>query len=186
MNYYLEQEQDAAFTENYPWRGLFGLVFWDIIYDANVQAIHHPLQRAPSDFYLPDFYLKRETLLKKRLDELAETGQWQAHIETVFHAKYGITNVLVDWSETLLDLVHQLIALLDPAQLRLILLEMARNLRENTRGFPDLLVWNETGTYSFVEVKSPTDHLSAQQLHWMEYFQAIGVPGKVVRVIWEL
>ncbi len=185
MNYYLEQGQDAAFTENYPWRGLFGLAFWDIIYDANVQAIHHPLQRAPSDFYLPDFYLKRESLLKKRLDELATTADWQQHIEGVFHAKYGITNVLVDWSETLLDLVHRLIALLDPAQLRLILLEMARNLRENTRGFPDLLVWDETGTYSFVEVKSPTDHLSAQQLHWMEYFQAIGVQGKVVRVVWE-
>ncbi len=185
MNHYLERGQDAAFTENYPWRGLFGLVFWDIIYDANVQAIHHPLQRAPSDFYLPDFYLKREILLKKRLDDLATTADWQGHIEQVFHAKYGITNVLVDWSETLLDLVHRLIDLLDPAQLRLVLLEMARNLRENTRGFPDLLVWDEAGTYSFVEVKSPTDHLSAQQLHWMEYFQTIGVPGKVVRVIWD-
>lgn len=185
MNYYLEQEQEAAFTENYPWRGLFGLVFWDIIYDANVQAIHHPLQRAPSDFYLPDFYLRREALLKKRLAELADRADWQQHIEQVFHAKYGITNVLVDWSETLLDLVHRLVELLDTEQLRLILLEMARNLRENTRGFPDLLVWDEAGTYSFVEVKSPTDHLSAQQLHWMEYFQAIGVKAKVVRVIWE-
>lgn len=185
MNYYLEQEQEAAFTENYPWRGLFGLVFWDIIYDANVQAIHHPLQRAPSDFYLPDFYLRREALLKKRLAELADRADWQQHIEQVFHAKYGITNVLVDWSETLLDLVHRLVELLDTEQLRLILLEMARSLRENTRGFPDLLVWDEAGTYSFVEVKSPTDHLSAQQLHWMEYFQAIGVKAKVVRVIWE-
>ncbi len=186
MNHYLEQGQDAAFTENYPWRGLFGLVFWDVIYDANVQAIHHPLQRAPSDFYLPDFYLKRELSLKKRLAELPTTADWKAHVERLFHAKYGITNVLVDWSETLLDLVHRLIDLLDPTQLQLILLEMARNLRENTRGFPDLLVWDETGTYSFVEVKSPTDHLSAQQLHWMEYFQAIGVHGKVVRVVWEM
>ncbi|MBC8155919.1 MAG: VRR-NUC domain-containing protein [Bacteroidetes bacterium] len=184
MNHYLEQGQDAAFTENYPWRGLFGLTFWDIIYDADAQAIHHPLQRAPSDFYAPDFYLKREVLLKNRLDALASTADWQQQVERMFHAKYGIANVLVDWSETLLDLVHRLIMLLDPAQLRLILLEMARNLRENTRGFPDLLVWDEEGTYSFVEVKSPTDHLSAQQLHWMEYFQAIGVPGKVVRVVW--
>ena len=25
MNHYLEWGYDAAFTENYPWRGLFGL-----------------------------------------------------------------------------------------------------------------------------------------------------------------
>ncbi|QIP16371.1 VRR-NUC domain-containing protein [Spirosoma aureum] len=186
MNDYLEQGYDAAFTENYPWRGLFGLVFWDIIYDANVQAIHHPLQRAPSDFYLPDFYLKREDLLKKRLWELETKDDWRRHTGRMFNAKYGITNVLVDWSDELMTLVKRMIDLLDVDQLRLILLEMARNVREHTRGFPDLLVWNEQGQYDFVEVKSPTDHLGPQQLHWLEFFQTIGVHGKVVRVIWEL
>lgn len=186
MNYYLEQDFDAAFTENYPWRGLFGLVFWDIIYDANVSAIHHPLQRAPSDFYLPDFYIKREALLKNRLTELTTKDDWRRHTGRMFNAKYGITNVLVDWSDELLTLVQRMIELLDIEQLRLILLEMARNVREHTRGFPDLLIWNEQGNYEFVEVKSPTDHLGPQQLHWLEFFQTIGVHGKVIRVIWEL
>ncbi|WP_018617735.1 VRR-NUC domain-containing protein [Spirosoma luteum] len=186
MNYYLEHDFDAAFTENYPWRGLFGLVFWDIIYDANVSAIHHPLQRAPSDFYLPDFYLKRENLLKNRLTELTTKDDWRRHTGRMFNAKYGITNVLVDWSDELLTLVQRMIELLDIEQLRLILLEMARNVREHTRGFPDLLIWNEQGEYEFVEVKSPTDHLGPQQLHWLEFFQTIGVHGKVIRVVWEL
>lgn len=186
MNYYLEEGYDAAFTENYPWRGLFGLVFWDIIYDANVSAIHHPLQRAPSDFYLPDFYFKREELLKKRLTDLADKDDWRRHTGRMFNAKYGITNVLVDWSDELLGLVQRMIDLLDTEQLRLILLEMARNVREHTRGFPDLLIWNEAGFYAFVEVKSPTDHLGPQQLHWLEFFQTIGVRGKVVRVVWEM
>jgi len=185
MNHFLEAGRDAAFTENYPWRGLFGLVFWDIIYDANVSAIHHPLQRAPSDFYLPDFYLKREQGLRQRLASLVTRDDWHGHIGQVFTAKYGITNVLVDWSEELRELVDRMIDLLDPEQLRLVLLEMARNLRENTRGFPDLLVWTEEGTYEFIEVKSPTDHLSAQQLHWLEFFQTIGVPARVLRVEWE-
>ncbi|KAB7732772.1 VRR-NUC domain-containing protein [Rudanella paleaurantiibacter] len=185
MNYYLEQDFDAAFTENYPWRGLFGLVFWDIIYDANVSAIHHPLQRAPSDFYLPDFYLRRAELLRKRLTELETPDDWRRHVGRMFNAKYGITNVLVDWNDELLHLVNQIITVLDVEQLRLILLEMARNVREHTRGFPDLLIWNEAGQYEFVEVKSPTDHLGPQQLHWLQFFQTIGVRAKVVRVIWE-
>lgn len=186
IEYYLGKQYQATFTENYPWRGLFGLVFWDIIYDANVSAIHHPLQRAPSDFYLPDFFVKREDLLKKRLHELTTSDDWRRHTGRMFNAKYGITNVLVDWTDELLALVHRLIDLLDVEQLRLILLEMARNLREHTRGFPDLLVWNEQGVYEFVEVKSPTDHLGPQQLHWLEFFQTIGVHSKVIRVIWEL
>ncbi|WP_288428566.1 VRR-NUC domain-containing protein [uncultured Spirosoma sp.] len=185
MNYYFEQGYDAAFTENYPWRGLFGLVFWDIIYDANVSAIHHPLQRAPSDFYLPEFYRKREDLLKKRLAELTTKDDWRRHTGRMFNAKYGITNVLVDWSDELMKLVLRFIDVLDVEQLRLILLEMARNVREHTRGFPDLLIWTDDGQYSFVEVKSPTDHLGPQQLHWLEFFQTIGVHGKVNRVIWE-
>ena len=184
MNHFLETGWEASFTENYPWRGLFGLVFWDIIYDANVQAIHHPLQRTPSDFYLPDFYVKREELLKKRLADLKTRDDWKKHIETVFFEKYGITNVLVDWNEELLSLNLQMVALLEPAQLGLIMLEISRNLRENTRGFPDLLIWNEQGAYEFVEVKSPTDHLGAQQLHWLEFFQLIGVHARVLRVIW--
>ncbi|OIN57245.1 VRR-NUC domain-containing protein [Arsenicibacter rosenii] len=184
MAHYMASGYHAAFTENYPWRGLFGLVFWDIIYDAGVQAIHNPLQRAPSDMYLPDFYLKREELIKKRLTELATKDDWRVHVGRMFNAKFGMANMLVDWSDSLLALVNQLIAVLDVAQLRLILLEMARNVREHTRGFPDLLVWRDSGEYAFVEVKSPTDHLGAQQLHWLEFFQTIGVTGMVLRVIW--
>ena len=170
MNYYLEQGYDAAFTENYPWRGLFGLIFWDIIYDAGVSAIHNPLQRAPSDFYLPEFYRKREGMFRNRLAELVTKDDWKRHAGRTFNAKHGITNVLVDWSDELLTLVYRFIEVLDVEQLRLVLLEMARHVREHTRGFPDLLVWNEAGEYDFVEVKSPTDHLGPQQLHWLEFF----------------
>ncbi|WP_234733115.1 VRR-NUC domain-containing protein [Tellurirhabdus bombi] len=184
MNHYLEQGWEAAFTENYPWRGLFGLVFWDIIYDANVSAIHHPLQRAPSDFYSVDFYLKREEALKGRLTELATREAFREQVEGVFFGKYGITNVLVDWNEELLSLAHQIIDLLEPEQLGLVLLEMSHNLREHTRGFPDLLIWNDEGKYEFIEVKSPTDHLGSQQLHWLQFFQTIDVKARVLRVDW--
>ena len=184
IQYYAERGQQAAFTENYPWRGLFGLVFWDIIHDATVQAIHHPLQRAPSDFYAPDFYPKRETQFRNRLAELTTQDQWRQHVGRTFNAKYGLTNALIDWSDDLLTLINRIIERLDVAQLGLILLEMARNVREHTRGFPDLLTWDDAGGYEFVEVKSPTDHLGPQQLHWLEFFRIIGVRAKVVRVVW--
>jgi len=72
---------------------------------------------------------------------------------------------------------------LTPEQIHAVLLEMAYNLRENTRGFPDLLVWDET-EYSFIEIKSPTDHLSSRQLHWLHFFANHGINSRIVRVKW--
>ncbi len=183
-DYFTENGYGAVHAENYPWRGLFGLIFWDIIYDTNVQAIHHPLQRMPSDFHQPDFYRKRAPQIRQRLVELETSEQFEQALTTTFIEKFGIANVLVDWNEVLLELVQLIAKSLTPLQLRAILLEMAVNLRENTRGFPDLMVWGKEGL-ELVEVKSPTDHLSAQQLHWMHFMADLGVKARVLRVEWK-
>ncbi|GHB80387.1 VRR-NUC domain-containing protein [Persicitalea jodogahamensis] len=185
MEYFRELGYEAAFSENEPWRALFGLVFWDIIYDTNVRAIHHPLQRVPSDFFLPDFYIKRESLLKNRLSELTDRESYSTLVKETYIEKFGTANVLVAWFEGQLELVLRLIRYLEPAQLGAILLEMAKHLRENTRGFPDLLIWKDD-EYDIVEVKSPTDHLSSQQLHWQHFFENIGVNSRVLRVEWTM
>ncbi|MEZ4900595.1 MAG: VRR-NUC domain-containing protein [Spirosomataceae bacterium] len=182
-DYFIEQGYGAIHAENYPWRGLFGLIFWDIIYDTNVQAIHHPLQRMPSDFYQPDFFRKRAPQIRQRLAALDTSQKYEQTLESTFIEKFGTANVLVDWNEVLLELVRLIAQSLNPPQISAILLEMATNLRENTRGFPDLMVWNEAGL-ELIEVKSPTDHLSAQQLQWMHFMAALGVKARVLRVQW--
>lgn len=182
-DYFIENGYGAVHAENYPWRGLFGLVFWDVIYDTNVQAIHHPLQRMPSDFHQPDFYRKRVSQIRQRLAELDTSEKFEQALESTFIEKFGVANVLIDWNEILLELVRLIAKSLTPLQLRAILLEMAVNLRENTRGFPDLMVWSSEGL-ELIEVKSPTDHLSAQQLHWMHFMADLGVKARVLRVEW--
>ena len=61
------------------------------------------------------------------------------------------------------------------------MLKIAENLVENSRGLPDLLVWSENH-YEFVEIKSPNDTLSSQQLFWLRYFKELGVNAKVLRI----
>jgi len=183
IHYYREQGYNAVFSENEPWRMLFGLLFWDIIYDTNVKAIHNPLQRVPSDFFLPDFYYKRSDQLLERMN-LANTRQAiQDIVLKTYEEMFGTTNVLVSWYDGALDKVLTLISWLSPEQMHAVLLEIAYNLRENTRGFPDLLVWNET-EYAFIEIKSPTDHLSSRQLHWQHFFAEHQVQSRIVRVKW--
>lgn len=183
IHYYREQGFQAFFSENEPWRSLFGLLFWDIIYDTNVQAIHNPLQRVPSDFFLPDFYIKRSAQLKERMKVADSREAIEQIVTQTYEEKFGTTNVLVSWYEGSLEKVLTVISLLKPQQIHAILLEIAFNLRETTRGFPDLLVWNDT-EYSFIEIKSPTDHLSSRQLHWQHFFAEHGVCSRIVRVNW--
>lgn len=183
ITYYQEQGYNAFFSENEPWRALFGLLFWDIIYDTNVQTIHNPLQRIPSDFFLPDFYFKRSEQLKERLAAAHSREIIDELVTQTFTDKYGITNVLVPWYDGALEKVLTLTSLLSPEKIHKIMLEMALNLRENTRGFPDLLVWNDDD-YAFIEIKSPTDHLSSRQLHWQHFFAEHGVQSRIVRVNW--
>lgn len=184
IDYYERHGKKATFTENHLWRSLFGLLFWDIIFDTDTLAIHHPLQRSPSDLFKPTFFEKRKERMEERLLMLENIDATTIYIHNIFFEKYGITNPLVDWYGGLFPLILTLLEKLSPEQISLIMLEMARNLRENVRGFPDLMMWSD-GEYCFVEVKSPTDSLSNQQLYWQRFFEKINVQSKVLRVEWQ-
>ncbi|MFN8356678.1 MAG: VRR-NUC domain-containing protein [Spirosomataceae bacterium] len=184
IHYMLEKGRMAIFAENHLWRCLFGLLFWDVIFDTEALAIHHPLQRSPSDLYKPQFWEKRRNRLVERLELLQQPADLQRHLDELFAEKMGVINPMVDWFEGLREVANVAFALLPPGALGKVMLEMAKNMRENTRGFPDLFTWSETD-YEFIEVKSPTDNLSAQQLFWLHFFEEVGIKSKVLRIEWE-
>lgn len=182
-DYFNRHEQAAFFSENFLWNTLFGLLFWDIIFDAGSAAIHHPLQRSPSDMFKPTFFDKRREAMIERMELLDNQAEMLQYFEKIFVEKFGIQNPMVFWSPELLSMVMAVLHKIPADALKKVLLEMATNLRENTHGFPDLFVWSDND-YSFVEVKSPTDHLSSQQLYWLHFFERVGVKSKVLRVEW--
>jgi hypothetical protein len=184
INYYQERGMKAEFTENHLWRSLFGLLFWDIIFDTDSLAIHHPLQRSPSDLFKPTFFEKRKEKMEERLKILEDEDATTVYMNRIFFEKFGLTNPLVEWYGGLFPLILTVLEKLSSEQITLITLEMAKNLRQNLRGFPDLFIWAD-GEYSFIEVKSPTDSLSNQQLFWLRFFESINVRSKVLRVEWK-
>ena len=184
LEYYQDLGYQGVHTENYLWRSFFGLLFWDIIFDQDCEALHHPMQITPTDFYTPAFLQKRKPQLLDRLQVLQYDDRFFRLIQYHYETKIGISNPMVGWHDSILPLIAQCYECLKPGQISNVLLEMARDLKENTRGFPDLFVWNDT-TYRFIEVKSPNDHLSAQQLYWLHFFQKQEVKAEVIRVEWK-
>jgi len=172
---------NGMFSENLLWNSLFGLLFWEEIFDDQQDAFHHPFQYSPSDWRSEDFYLKRSEAINQKLDMVEDHQAFTQHLETVFKLKYGTSTPLIIWYEELLEHLILFTDCLTSEQIIRILTEMARNPKSNTKGFPDLFVW-KTDTYRFIEIKSPNDKLSAQQLYWLDLFEAIGIESEVLNI----
>lgn len=183
MQHFIEQGQEAMYSENQLWRSLFGLLFWDIVFDQDVPVYHSPLQRAPSDFYLPHFLDQRQERMQERISLLSSREKMLRFLEEVCEEKWGLVNPLVGWHENTLPLVKAACRKLEPTQLLQVMVEMGKNLKENGHGFPDLFTWTKNG-YAFIEVKSPKDTLSAQQLFWLLFFRQHGIRAQVLKVAW--
>jgi hypothetical protein len=173
---------EAAFSENHVWRSLFGLVFWDIVFDPALVAFHHPFQRRPSDLYLPDFYEKRKNVLEIFLAQITDRDYLLELMWKNWTNHSLIANPFVLWLPEIWDLVRVLVTNIEIINIKKILLKIAENLVENSRGLPDLMIWNNNGRLEFIEIKSPNDSLSNQQLFWLRFLNENGVSARVLRV----
>lgn len=178
-----EKGYEAVFSENHLWRGMFGLIFWEIIFDPSLVAFHHPFQRRPSDLHLPAFYEKRRVQIIECLGTLDSPEKLLTEMGVCYEKYHGIANPFVIWMEEVWSMIRKAVTLVGVEKCKLVMHEMAKNIVENSRGFPDIFVWNDaSSTYEFIEIKSPTDNLSNQQLYWLRFFQVIGVNARVLRV----
>lgn len=168
-------------AENYLWRGIFGLVFWEIIFDERHGSFHHPLQRQPSDLNDAVFFESRSKLIEEQLNRFKTKKKLLDYITEMHNNKEGISNRFVGWHESLLPAMEVAILKLPLQGLKKVLIEMSKIMKDNSAGFPDLFIWNDS-TYQFYEVKSPNDHLSAQQLFWLDFLASSKIKVDVLRV----
>jgi hypothetical protein len=181
LAYFKELGYEGGFSENYTWRMLFGLLFWDIIFDPSKMSFHHPFQRRPSDLHLPDFYLKRKKEIDACLAQITTSEQLLKPIQDTFFKHIGKANPFVVWVDEIYAMVVLMCTELPLKSLKQILLSMAEHIEENTRGFPDLMIWNAQ-EIQFVEIKGPKDTLSNQQLYNLRLLERVGINCKVLRL----
>ena len=181
LAYYEARGYTGIHSENYLWRGLFGLVFWEELFGNDHATFHNPLQRMPSDLHTEAFYTNRKTHLDTKLSRLKSKKQFQSFLESTYQEKEGINNYMVGWHESLLPTLEACIKHLPLKGIKAVLLEMSRNVKDNSAGFPDLFIWNNDD-YHFYEIKSPNDHLSAQQLFWLDFFQEHKIKSEILRI----
>lgn len=180
-------EAPVFYTENALINSLFGLLCWPAVFAPLPGAFFHPFQGAPADLNAPDFVERRAALFAECLLAL-EDGRYRALIRERFATKQGRQSPYVFWgalSEPLLELALHCIP---AAHLRLFFERLLQAPVAHRSGLPDLVRFWPTRPaeqrYELVEVKGPGDKLQDNQIRWLQYCHAHGLPASVCHVRW--
>jgi hypothetical protein len=171
----------ARYVENALFPGLFGLAFWDVIFSDLPGVFFNPFQRGPADLFHQDFHQLRADAIEERFIQLARPDQLK-HIVLQHHGeKAGLSNHFVSWAILTRELVDLALAAISVDHLLSIFRRMLVDLRDNRSGFPDLIVFRDSG-YQLIEVKGPGDRLQLNQQRWFRFFERCQIPAVVANV----
>jgi Fanconi-associated nuclease 1 len=167
---------------------LYGLLFWDIIFeDKTVRNVFvDRFQSTPLDLQTDYFYLNRKNLIESRLDLLGNSpiGFICELMSNTWILNKDTECSLVSWS--LFDSLEQLISLVrcfTSNQLTSLCRYMSENYRYCRSGGPDLIVWStKSMKCKFVEVKGPGDRLSHKQMVWLDFLIRNSIECEVCHV----
>jgi DNA polymerase III subunit epsilon len=166
------------FTENVVWLSMFGLIFWDELFESD---------QLNSGFDWVPRCLKDGTFLRRfgpqigaKLEAVRSGGALNLVLKSVA-AKWGRPNGLFAWNHVDLQALQSLLTGVDASGLATILEAMCRDFRTMRDGFPDLMLAKD-GNISFSEVKAEGDVIRRNQLTRLRQLGNAGIPVEIGRV----
>ncbi len=181
---FFSQFGDCYFVENSLVDGVLGLFIWDIIYADVPGAFFNRFQSAPSDFYHQEFIEKRQSLIDCRMQELDDPIRFAATVRRNYESRQGIANPLVRWHKLSEQLLSKALLRIPVEHWKPLFIRLLKDLRENSSGLPDLILFPVDGSYELIEIKGPGDAIQKNQRRWMRYFNEHHIPCRVVNIRW--
>ncbi|MCQ9616514.1 VRR-NUC domain-containing protein [Paenalcaligenes niemegkensis] len=176
--------EQCFFVENCLINGLFGLLFWDVLFAPVPGAFFHPFQTRPADLYETDFQKRRAHLFEQRFRSL-ETSEYQQIIRKNYVRKQGIQSSFVHWGVLSDGLISHALRCISASELRLYFTRLLATPKNNGNGMPDLIIFDLlSNRYRWVEIKAPGDKLQDNQVRWFEFFATHNIEAAVCYVQW--
>jgi len=178
------------FSENWLWKSLFGLAFWDVVFAPVAGAFQHPFQYGPLDLGTPDFRRARAEAVEARLEELRADPDPGPRLLELYDQKRDTANALVAWDPGLRPCLELALRHLQGHHLATVCDRLSRDPGRYRRGLPDLFVLPPTSTdrvepaFHLYEVKAPGDQLRPEQGAWIDYLNENGLPASILELRW--
>ena len=171
-------------TENRLWKSLFGLIFWELLYDNDEVEFASEFDRTPLSLKTGEFGSRYASQIDERLAAIDSAEKLVNQLLVIAALHYGTQNGVFRWSRTILDTAIEIIPYLPLASLRFVLKRMAENYHQLKDGFPDIALI-ENDKIIFEEIKAPGDKIRRNQLRAMRVLEDAGLHTRLCKVTWQ-
>ena len=166
------------YAENTLWHCLFGLLFWDELFETG--QLHSGFDWVPHCLKDRSFGRLFATRIEAKLNAVASQSALSLILRTVA-AKWGRPNGVFAWDHVNMDALRALFAGASPSGVAAILRLICEDYRAMRDGFPDLMLAGE-GSITFLEVKAEGDVIRRNQLTRLRQLGNAGISAEIARV----
>ena len=181
VGWYKRHGATAWRTENRPWRVLFGLTFWQLLFEKD--SLVTEFDRRPQSLKYNTFYQQFGEEIEALLGQLSTAAELRLHLTRQASAQFGKVNSVFMWRQNLLDTVNVMLEHIPFDQIMTIMRMMCKDFAALSDGFPDIMVV-ENGQVRFEEIKAPGDVLRRNQLITIQRMQQAGMTVNITQVEW--
>jgi hypothetical protein len=136
----------------------------------------------PEDFGSSDFYQRRAKILNGGIERMHEADNLQSLFDELLRKSESLRDYLWVNDEKAVEEARSALSIL-PKEIVIASVDWAiRNFWKRQSGWPDLFI-AKVNEYKFVEVKSPHDKLSLEQMQWFQWaIEEAQIPCAICRV----
>jgi DNA polymerase-3 subunit epsilon len=172
------QGYQVFYAENTLWHCLFGLLFWDELFESG--QLHSGFDWVPHCLKDRSFSRQFAERIDGRLNAVRNGAALNLLLKTIA-ARWGRPNGVFAWDYVDVDALRLLLSGTDQEGVASILKAMCNDFRAMRDGFPDLMLARE-GKVSFLEIKAEGDVIRRNQLTRLRQLGNAGIVAEIGRV----
>jgi DNA polymerase III subunit epsilon len=166
------------FAENTLWHSLFGLLFWDELFES--ELLHSSFDWVPHCLKDRSFARRFAAQIDVKLDAVRSGSALNLLLRPIA-AHWGRPNGIFAWDHVDVDALRLLLSGASGEGIATIVRSLCQNFRDMRDGFPDLMLAKD-GTVSFMEIKAEGDVIRRNQLTRLTQLGNAGVRAEIGRV----
>ena len=166
------------YAENSLWHCLFGLLFWDELFESG--QLHSGFDWVPHCLKDRSFSRQFAAQIEKKLTAVRSGNALNLLLKSIA-ARWGRPNGVFAWDHVDVDALRMLLAGADRGGMTKVIRALCDDFRGMRDGFPDLMLAKD-GQVSFMEIKAEGDVIRRNQLTRLRQLGNAGIIAEIGRV----